>query len=153
ADLTRKTDLARVEQVLRSDDSISILVNNAGVDAAAHLLDSGAERLARMVNLNVTALVRLTYAIVPAFLNRGGGAIINIASVVAIAPELLNGVYGGTKAFVLAFSRSLQKEFGESKIRVQVVLPGATATDFWEIAETPLERLPSELVMKADQMV
>jgi len=84
---------------------------------------------------------------------RRGGAIINIASVVGIVPELLNGVYGSTKAFVLAFSRSLQREFSGSKMRVQVVLPGATATDFRQIAGSPLEQVPSEMVMKADEMV
>ena len=152
ADLTKKVDLAQVQQVLRTDESIRILINNAGVGAPAKFLDSEIERLTGMIDLNVSALVRLTYAAVPPFLERGG-AIINIASVVGIVPELLNGVYGGTKAFVLAFSRSLQKEFSGGKIRVQVVLPGATATDFWHIAGTPLEQVPSEMVMKADEMV
>ena len=153
ADLSDKADLARVEQVLRTDASITALVNNAGVGAATRLLEADIERLDRMIDLNVIALVRLTYAVLPAFISRGGGAIINVASVVGIVPELLNGVYGGTKAFVLAFSRSLHKEFAERNIRVQVVLPGATATDFWEIAGTPLEQVPGEMVMKADDMV
>jgi short-subunit dehydrogenase len=66
---------------------------------------------------------------------------------------VLNGVYAGTKAFVLAFSLSLHKEFAPSKIRVQAVLPGATATDFWDLAGTPLERVPHELVMTVDELV
>ena len=66
-----------------------------------------------MIDLNVTALVHLTYAALPAFIKRGGGAIVNVASIVGIAPELLNGVYGGPKAFVLAFSRALHKEFAD----------------------------------------
>ena len=152
ADLTDEVDLAQVEQVLHSDESINLLVNNAGVAAPAQLLDSDIERLTQIIHLNISAVVQLTHAVVPAFLKRGG-AIINIASVVGIVPELLNGVYGGSKAFVLAFSRSLHKEFGERGIRVQVVLPGATATDFWQIAGTPLEQVPSEMVMKAEQMV
>lgn len=78
---------------------------------------------------------------------------INIASVLGIVPELLNGVYGATKAFVIAFSRSLQKEFAAQHVRVQAVLPGATATDFWDIAGTPLDQVPNEMVMKADAMV
>jgi short-subunit dehydrogenase len=153
ADLNNKADLARVEQVLRTDASITVLGNNAGVGAPTPLRDADIDKMARMIDLNITALVRLTYAVVPAFVKRGNGAIINIGSVVGIAPELLNGVYGGTKAFVLAFSLSLHREFAESNIRVQAVLPGATATDFWDIAGTPLERLPSEVVMKADDMV
>jgi len=152
ADLTNQTDLTGVEDLLRSDETVHVLVNNAGVGAPAQLLDSSVERLTGMIELNVSALVRLTHAVLPGLLERGG-AIINIASVVGIVPELLNGVYGGTKAFVLAFSRSLQKEFANRKTRVQVVLPGATATDFWQIAGTPLEEVPNGMVMKAEEMV
>ncbi|HEX4170654.1 MAG TPA: SDR family oxidoreductase [Bryobacteraceae bacterium] len=130
ADLNERSDLAHIEQVLRSDTSITVLVNNAGVGAPTRLLDSNVDRLEALIDLNVTALMRLTYAALPGFLKRGGGAIINIASVVGIVPELLNGVYGGTKAFVLVFSRSLHKEFAQKNIRVQAVLPGLTATDF-----------------------
>jgi uncharacterized protein len=153
ADLNDKADQARIEEVLRTDASIALLVNNAGVGAPTPLLQSNIDRLDGMIGLNVTALVRMTYAIVPAFVKRGGGAIINIASGVAIVPELLNGVYGGTKAFVLGFSLSLHKEFGASNIRIQAVLPGATATEFWDSAGTPLEQVPSEMVMRADDMV
>ena len=112
ADLTKKADREIVEQLLRNDANITVLVNNAGVGGPTPLLDAGSDRLERMVDLNVTALVRLSHAVLPAFLNRGGGAIVNVASVVGIVPEILNGVYGGTKAFVIAFSRSLHKEFG-----------------------------------------
>ncbi len=106
-----------------------------------------------MIALNVRALTRLTYAAVPGFVVRGGGAIINIASVVAVGPEILNGVYGGSKAFVLAFSQSLRHELKDKNIHVQAVLPGATATEFWGIAGTPLEHLPDEIVMPAEDMV
>jgi short-subunit dehydrogenase len=98
-------------------------------------------------------LTRLTYAAAPAFVSRGAGTIINIASVVAVQPEILNGVYAGTKAFVLAFSRSLATELTGKGIRVQVVLPGATATKFWADAGLPVENLPAEIVMPADEMV
>ena len=153
ADLNERLDLARVEDILRSEASITALVNNAGVGAPTPFLDAEVDRLEGMIDLNVTALVRLTYAVLPGFLKREGGAIINVASVLGIVPELLNGVYGGTKAFVIAFSRSLQKEFAAKNIRIQVVLPGATATDFWEIADTPLQQVPREMVMNADEMV
>lgn len=68
-------------------------------------------------------------------------------------PELLSGVYGGTKALVIAFSRSLHKEFAEKNIRVQVVLPSATATGFFDIAGIPLQQIPGEVLMNADEMV
>lgn len=153
ADLNDKADLARVEQVLRTDSSITLLVNNAGLGATAPLLGADVDKMSDMIALNVTALTRLTYAAVPGFVARGGGAIVNISSIVAIAPEMLNGVYGGSKAYVLAFSQSLQHELADKNIRVQAVLPGATATDFWQIAGTPVEHLPSAIVMRAEDMV
>ena len=153
ADLTRDADLRRVEEVLRSDAAITLLVNNAGVGGTGPLLDSDVDKMQDMIALNVTALTRLTYAAAPGFVARGQGAFINIASIVAIAPEVLNGVYGGSKAYVVAFSQSLQHELADKGVRVQVVLPGATATDFWQIAGTPVEHLPSEIVMRAEDLV
>lgn len=153
ADLGNKADLARVEQVLKTDRSITMLVNNAGVGGTAPLLAADVDKMQEMIELNVTALTRLTYAAVPGFVARGGGSIINIASIVAISPEMLNGVYGGSKAFVLAFSQSLKHELAEKNIRIHAVLPGATATEFWGIAGTPVEHLPTEIVMSAEDMV
>lgn len=153
ADLGAKADLARVEDLLRTDASITMLVNNAGIGATRPLLESNVDKLEELITLNVSVLTRLTYAAVPGFVARGGGTLINIASIVAIAPEVLNGVYGGSKAFVLAFSQSLHNELKDKNVRVQVVLPGATATDFWEAAGTPLQYLPGAIVMKAWDMV
>ncbi|SFB63748.1 hypothetical protein SAMN03159496_06311 [Rhizobium sp. NFR07] len=153
ADLGDAADLAIVEKALREDASITALVNNAGVGTHTKLLESDVERMDAMVRLNVTALMRLTYAAVPGFVARGGGTVINIASIVAVAPELLNGVYGGTKAFVQAFTTSLNHELADSGIRAQAVLPGATRTDFWVLGGLPVEHLPTEIVMQAEDMV
>ena len=138
ADLSDKADLARIETTLRTNAKIALLVNNAGVGATASLLDSDVEKMDQMIRLNVGALTRLTYAAAPGFVARGGGTIINIASSVAISPETLNGVYGGTKAFVLAFSLSLDHELAGMGVRVHAVLPGATATAFWGTAGLPV---------------
>jgi short-subunit dehydrogenase len=153
ADLGRTADLERVEAVLRTDASITLLVNNAGVGATAPLLGSDIAKMDDMIALNVGALTRLTYAAVPGFVARGGGTIVNIASIAAISPETLNGVYGGSKAFVLAFSQSLHHELADKGVRVQAVLPGATATEFWDIAGLPVHNLPAAIVMSAEDMV
>jgi short-subunit dehydrogenase len=153
ADLTDAADLRRVEDILRTNADISVLVNNAGVGGAAPLLASDVDKMESMINLNVTALMRLTYATVPRFVSRGEGTIINIASVVAIEPELLNGVYGATKGFVLTFNHSLVHELAGKGVRVQAVLPGATATEFWDVAGRPVHELPTEIVMSAEDMV
>ena len=153
ADLTDAADLARVEDYLRVTPDITLLVNNAGLGGTGTLLESDVNAMSRMISLNVDAPMRLTYAVVPQMVARGTGTIINIASIVAITPEQLNGVYGGTKAFLLAFSQSLRKELEETDIQVQVVLPGATATDFWAVSGKPVELLPREIVMSSEDLV
>lgn len=153
ADLSEPADLAKVEDLLRTDRSITVLVNNAGFGAATPLLQSDVARMSEMISLNVNALTRLTYAAVPGLVERGNGTVINIASIVAVAPELLNGVYGGSKAYVLAFTRSLQHELADKGVRVQAVLPGATATEFWDVLGHPVSNLPPAWVMSAADMV
>ncbi len=106
ADLNNKVDIANVEKTLRNDPIITMLVNNAGTASIAPLLNADVEKMTEMIALNITALTRLTYAVAPAFVQRGAGTIINIASVVGLSPETLNGVYGASKAYVLALSHS-----------------------------------------------
>jgi len=145
--------LIKLEGILRDNPRVSLLVNNAGLGGTKPLLDSDVTDMSRIIALNVEALTRLTYAVVPGFVKRGAGTIINIGSVVGIAPERLNGVYGGSKAFVLAFSQSLRHELNDKGVTVQVVLPGATATNFWNTAGRPVENLPKEIVMSTEDMV
>ncbi|MFG1285729.1 SDR family NAD(P)-dependent oxidoreductase [Xanthobacter versatilis] len=153
ADLTDAAQLRQVETLLRDDDAITVLVNNAGFGGAGTLLQSDVDRMEEMVAINVTAVMRLTYAVVLRFVARGAGTLINISSIVAIGPEVLNGVYGGTKAFVLGFSQSLRKELAGTGVGVQVVLPGATATAFWDAAGLPVDQLPQTWVMSAADLV
>ncbi|MFA5956407.1 SDR family NAD(P)-dependent oxidoreductase [Hyphomicrobium sp.] len=153
ADLNDRAALAKVEAVLKENPAITMLVNNAGFGSAVPLLQSDIGKMVEMIDLNVTALTRLTYAVAPAFVSRGKGTIINISSIVGVAPELLNGVYGGSKAYVLAFSQSLQHELADKGVRIQAVLPGATATEFWDIAGLPHSNLPASWVMSAEAMV
>ena len=153
ADLSNKKDLANLEALLREDTSITMLVNNAGFGGVTPLVNSDVDKMEEMVDVNVTALMRLTYAAAPKFAERGKGAVINIASIVAIGPEILNGVYGATKAFVLAFTQSLQHELASKGVRFQAVLPGATATEFWNVAGYPHTNFPASTVMSTEEMV
>ncbi|MDR7039686.1 short-subunit dehydrogenase [Methylobacterium sp. BE186] len=153
ADLASRAGLAEVEAILSTDARITHLVNNAGFGSAAPLASASVDEMERMIAINVTAPMRLTYAAVPAFRARGAGTVINIASIVAIGPEVLNGVYGGSKSFVLAFSHALRKELDGTGVAVQVVLPGATGTEFWDIAGLPASNLPADWVMSAEDLV
>jgi short-subunit dehydrogenase len=153
ADLTATADLRKVEQTLATDSAITVLVNNAGLGATKSLIDSTPEDLDNLIAINVTALTRLTRAVAPAFVARGSGTIVNISSIVAITPELLNGTYGGTKAYVMAFTQSLHHELGSKGVQVQAVLPGATRTQFWDRAGLAVTNLPQEWVMTAEDLV
>ena len=132
ADLGDKAALAKVEAVLRDDPSMIMLVNNAGTASRAPLLDAdvdvdGGDDRAQRHCAHAPDLRRR-----PGLRRARRSTIINISSVVGVAPERLNGVYGATKAFVLALSHSLHHELAEKGIRIQAVLPAATATDLWE---------------------
>jgi short-subunit dehydrogenase len=153
ADLTQPADVKRVVERLASDTSITALVNNAGIAATTKLVDSDPEYLDQMIQLNITALTRLAHAAATAFAARAKGLIINIGSVVALAPEMLNGTYSGTKAYVQNFSTSLKNELAGTGVTVQVVLPGATATPLWGKAGVPDGHLPAEIVMTTEDMV
>ncbi|AGT08783.1 SDR family NAD(P)-dependent oxidoreductase [Paracoccus aminophilus] len=152
ADLANTDDLRRVETLLREDATITLLVNNAGVGSVASILAADVDEMEQMIALNITALTRLTYAIVPAFVEKKAGTVINISSIVGIAAELLNGVYSASKAYVLAFGHKLQAELAGTGVRVQTVLPAATSTEFWDIAGHAAQKAnPS--TMSADDLV
>lgn len=152
ADLGRRDDLARLEARLRDDASITMLVNNAGVGSVASILEADVDEMDAMIQLNITALTRLTYAVAPAFVARKAGTIINIASVVGVAVEMLNGVYSASKSYVISFGHSLQKDLADKGVRVQTVLPGATATEFWDIAGYAAQKT-SVITMSAEDAV
>ncbi|MDE1172264.1 MAG: SDR family oxidoreductase [Parvibaculaceae bacterium] len=132
ADLTVPADLAVVEARLKDDARIGVLVNNAGAALPGSFLTQSADDVASLISLNVTSLTRLASAVAPRLAKAGEGAIINIASVVGLAPELGLTVYGATKAFVLYLSQGLQLELGPKGVYVQAVLPAATRTEIWE---------------------
>ena len=153
ADLTVDADLNRVEKVLRDDESISLLVNNAGAAALGPFASADIERLDRDIQLNIVAPTRLARAALPGLLARNRGGIINIASVMSQMVIPGNTVYGGTKAYLLHFSEVLALELNASAVRVQAVLPGATRTALWDGSGVELKDLPAEIVMDVDEMV
>jgi short-subunit dehydrogenase len=153
ADLEKENDLARLETVLAGNPAIRVLVNNAGIARLSSVAETPVKESLAQIALNITALTRLTHAVLPAFKERNEGAIINIASVLAVHALPVSSVYSGTKAFVLNFSRGLQQELASTSVRVQVVLPAATATDLWDISGVPLAALPQETVMSAEHLV
>lgn len=151
ADLTQSSELADVETRLRDDARIGILINNAGASKAGSFIEQTTDDVARLVALNTTALVRLASAVAPRLATAGEGAIVNIGSVVGLAPEYGMSVYGATKAFVLFLSQGLSLELSPKGVYVQAVLPAATRTEIWERAGIDLNTLPE--VMEVGELV
>lgn len=151
ADLTDPQDVARIERRLREDARIGVLVNNAGASLRGGFLDQSGEDVAKLIALNVTALTRLANAVAPRFVAAGQGAIINLGSVLGLAPELGSTVYGASKAFVLFLSQSLHVELGPKGVYVQAVVPAATRTEIWAKAGRDVNSIPG--VMETDELV
>jgi hypothetical protein len=151
ADLTQIGDLTTVEARLRDDASIGILVNNAGAAQSGSFIEQTPDSVAHLVSLNTTALVRLASAIAPRLAQAGDGAIINIGSVVGLAPEFAMTVYGATKAFVLFLSQGLSLELSPKGVYVQAVLPAATRTEIWQRAGIDINTLSE--IMEVDDLV
>lgn len=151
ADLTRPEELSVVETLLRDDRRIGVLVNNAGATVPGAFAEQATDDVGRIVTLNTTAVVRLASAVAPRLAQAGAGAIINIGSVVGLAPEFGMSVYGATKAFVLFLSQGLSQELGPRGVYVQAVLPAATRTEIWERAGIDVNTLPA--VMDVGELV
>ena len=155
ADLGNAADLAKVEAVLASNERVQMLVNNAGLARLRPLAQSSAGDSASQIDLNITALTRLTQAVLPGLRARNDGVIINVASVLAVHSLPISAVYSGTKAYVLAFSRGLQEELANTGVKVQIVLPASTATEIWSetVSGIPLAALNQASVMSAEDLV
>jgi short-subunit dehydrogenase len=153
ADLTVAADVQRVEQVLRDDAGISLLVNNAGAATLGAFANADIARLEREIQLNILAPTRLTHAVLPGLVARNRGGIVNIASVMSQMVQPGNSVYGATKAYLLHFSEVLALELGGSAVRVQAVLPGVTRTALWDGSGVELNSLPADMVMEVGEMV
>jgi short-subunit dehydrogenase len=151
ADLTQSGDLAVVETRLRDDSRIGILINNAGAAQSGSFIEQTTDDIARLVALNTTSLVRLASAIAPRLAQAGEGAIVNIGSVVGLAPEFGMSVYGATKAFVLFLSQGLSLELAPKGVYIQAVLPAGTRTEIWGRAGIDINALPE--LMEVGELV
>lgn len=127
------------------------LVNNAGFGSMGDFLDQDIERELNMVDLNVKALVDLTYRFLAGMRERKGGAIINVASTAGFQPVPYMATYAATKAFVLSFTEALWEENRAHGVRVLALCPGVTETNFFEAAQ--IERPPGRVVQTAEEVV
>ncbi len=153
ADLIQKDHVLKIEQRLRSDSSITLLVNNAGVGADGLLANADLDQLEQLIQLNVTTVTRLASAAAIGFGKAGRGTIINLGSAVSLIPERFNATYSASKAYVLSLTQSLNAELAGTGVKVQAVLPGVIRTGIWERAGLDLDQIPATMVMDAGEMV
>ncbi len=156
ADLATVEGVTRTVEALRQQGPADILINNAGFSTFGDFGRSVLEDELRVVRLQIDATLELVRAAVPFMRERGGGEIINVASVGAFLNMKQTAVYGGCKAFLVSFSRALQAELASDNIRVQCLCPGLTRTEIHDTAYFEgfdKARMPAELWMDAAPVV
>ena len=153
ADLTKKEDLEKVSTTIASNDKITVLVNNAGVAVVGPSAQIPIDNLDSQLDLNVRSVTHLSQAILPGFIKRNSGTLINIASVVAFFTLPISSSYSASKAHVLLYTMGLRDELANTGVRVQAVLPASTSTEIWDISGVGLHNLNPETVMTAENLV
>lgn len=154
ADVTRRDDIGKLEARLRDDAAVRLLVNNAGAALFGDFEAADPDKLENLIQLNVVAVTRLAQAAAAGFTARGGGTVINIGSIVGLAPEMFAGsVYGATKAYVLYLTQTLQAALAGKGVTFQAVLPGATRTEIWDRSGLGLANVPDDILMPVDELV
>lgn len=153
ADLADPDDLARVAARLTSTaQPVDLLVNDAGLGTYGPLAEQDPAQLQALLDVNVTALVQLTRAVLPGLVARGTGGIINVGSTAAYQPGPYSAVYGATKAFVRSFTEAVHEETRGTGVRVLLLAPGVTRTEFQAVAGVPDGAFPAWLTGDADQV-
>jgi short-subunit dehydrogenase len=148
ADLTNAVDLARVEARVSGDESLTLLINNAGFGSYGPFAQVDPEVIDRLIDVHVGAVARLTRAALPGMVRRRAGGVINVASLLAFSGSLPpnplppRAVYAGAKAFIVAFTQAVAGEVAGDGVRVQVCLPGLVATEFHTVQGMDLGKIP-----------
>ena len=156
ADLTDAGALAEVEAHVAGDESLVLLINNAGFGRYGPFVQVEPRDVDQLIDVHVRTVARLTRAGLPGMVRRGTGGVINVASLLALSGSLPPNplphrtVYAGAKAFLVAFTQALAGELGGTGVRVQVCLPGLVATEFHTVQGMDLSKMPR---MTADDVV
>ena len=156
AELSDDNDIQKVIDAINSADNVEVLINNAGFSPdEKHFMGMEFRDVERMIKVHQIVPVRLAYVVVPKMEIRSKGTIINVSSVGAFLPSPNIIIYGATKAFLKAFSESLYMDLRQKGIKVQVLCPSLTRTDFHrELSEERYKLISSKYRwMTADEVV
>jgi len=154
ADLETDDGVHTVQTRLRDEArGIDLLVNNAGFGTTGSFLELPIEGEVAEIRLNVLALVQLTHAALGPMVARGRGGVINVSSVGAYQPTPMSATYGATKAFVSSFTNAVHEELAGTGVKMMVLAPGFTHTEFHERAQADnTENMPEFLWQSADEV-
>lgn len=151
ADLADREALAVVERrVADPERPVSLLVNNAGFGHKRPFLENSVEDEQEMLDVLVTAVLRLTHAALGAMVAQGEGAIINVSSVAGFLPR---GTYSAAKAYVTSLSEWADLTYRDQGVRVMALCPGFTKTEFHERMDVSRDSAPSWMWLEADRLV
>lgn len=135
-DLADAADRERLSAAVAALElTVDVLVNNAGFATGGAFHESDPARELQQVRLDVEAVVALTSSFVPGMVERGAGAILNVASTAGMQPLPYSAGYSAAKAYVLTFSEALHTELRGHGVTVTALAPGPVSTDFWESAD------------------
>jgi len=151
-DLTEPDAPARLfDEAQQRGLTVDLLINNAGFGAMAEFSKVTLERQLNMIDLNIKALVDLTYRFLLPMRERKQGAIINVASTAGFQPVPFMATYAATKSFVLCFSEALWEENRPHGVHVMALCPGATETNFFEAAHG--HKPPGRVAQTSEEVV
>jgi short-subunit dehydrogenase len=153
ADLTTPAGLRVIEERIAAEPTLELLVNNAGFGTAGAFAELDRETEEHELRLNVVALTRLSHAALTAFRERGHGTVINVSSLAGFQPAPFNATYAATKAFVNSLTQALHEELRGTGVRVQLLCPGFTRTEFQEVAGVNTDDVPAFAWMTPEAVV
>ncbi|MTA90647.1 MAG: SDR family NAD(P)-dependent oxidoreductase [Actinobacteria bacterium] len=151
ADLTKSVQLAKVEKrLVNASKPIEVLINNAGFGIKDSFLDSDLKREQELLDVLVTAPMRLTHAVLPHMVKRNSGVIVNVSS---IASWIAGGTYSSAKSYLTVFSEYLNNELKGTKVKVSALCPGFTRTEFHQRGKMRMTGLPNFMWLDANKLV
>ena len=133
------------DQIKLQNLHVDLLINNAGYGRWGTFHEVEMEDYADMIQLNITSLSELSHLFIPDMISEGEGGVINVGSVASLTPVPYSSVYAATKAYVLSLSEGLRYEYRNSNIRIMALLPGATVSNFGQVATAKSDKLRERL--------
>ena len=141
------------DQIKLKNLHVDLLVNNAGYGRWGTYHEVDMDDYADMIQLNITSLSELSHLFIPDMISKGEGGVINVGSVASLTPVPYSSVYAATKAYVLSLSEGLRYEYKDFNIRIMALLPGATISNFGQVATAKSDKLRERLNKRSKSAV